>query len=57
MNVWKVDCLMFVDDIALMDDCEAKLQELLRAFGYVCRKRKLKGNVSKNKLMRMCGNS
>ena len=32
---WKVDCLMFVDDTALVYASEEELQELARVFSYV----------------------
>ena len=48
---------MFADDTTLVSDSKDGLQELLRVFGYACKRRKLKVNLIKNKVMRICGNS
>ena len=53
---WKIDCVMFVDDTALVAASEKGLQELLGTFGYVYKKRKLEMNVSKSMVMKICGN-
>ena len=52
---WKVDCLMFANDTALVADSVERLQEL--ALGYVCKRRKLKVDPSKSKVMRIGGHS
>ena len=41
---WKAGCLMFVDATALLANSEEELQELVRVFGYLWKK-KLKVNV------------
>ena len=53
----KADFLLFADDSSLVADSEEGLWQLLRVFGYVCKKKKLKMNVSKRKVVRICGHS
>ena len=44
--------LLFSDDTALVADSEEKLCRLVREFGRVCERRKLRVNVGKSKVMR-----
>ena len=48
----KLNQLLFADDTALVADSEEELQHLVREFGRVCKRRKLKVNVNKSKVMR-----
>lgn len=50
-NVWEVGQLLYADDATLVADSEEKLQRMVREFGRVCEKRKLKVNVRKSKIM------
>ena len=43
--------LLFADDTALVADSEEKLGRLVSEFGRICERRKLRVNVSKNKVM------
>ena len=52
---WRVEWLMFADDTVLVGDSEEKLQRLVKEFESVCKKRKLKVNVSKSKVMKVNG--
>ena len=52
---WKLNQILFADDTALVADSEEALQQLVTEFGRVCRRRKLKVNVGKSKVMR-CSN-
>ena len=49
MIEWKINQLLFGDDIALVVDSEGKLCQLMEEFGQVCRRRNLRviGNKSK----------
>ena len=57
MNVAGVDLvlsqLLFADDTALVAESEDQLQCLVREFGRVCDRRKLKVNVDKSKVMKI----
>ena len=44
--------MLFADDTVLVADSKKKLERLVEKFGRVCRKRKLKVEVAKNKVMR-----
>ena len=44
--------LRFADDTALVADSEEKFGRLVSEFGKVCKRRKLRVNVSKSKVMR-----
>ena len=46
-----------MDDTALAADSEEVLQGIVREFGYVCKKRKLKAKVSNGEVIRIIGNS
>ena len=48
---WEVSQLLFADDTALVAGTEEKLQRLVDEFGVVCKRRKLKVNVGKSKVM------
>ena len=50
-EIWQVNQLLFADDTVLMADSEEKLQRVVKEFGRVCKRRKLKINVSKSKVM------
>ena len=49
---WSLKQLLFADDTALVADTEEKLGQLVEEFGRVCRRRKLRVNVGKSKVMR-----
>ena len=49
---FEINQLLFADDIALVADSEEKLCRLVSEFGRVCKRRKLRVNVGKNKVMR-----
>ena len=51
---WKVNCLMLVDDTALVTYNWNGLQELVNGFGFVCKKKVI---VSKSKVMVINGDS
>ena len=44
--------LLFADDTALVADSEEKFCRLVSEFGRVCKRRKLRVNVRKSKIMR-----
>ena len=43
---WEVSQLLFADDTVLVADSKKKLERLVEEFGRVCRRRKLKVNVT-----------
>ncbi|TOF75158.1 hypothetical protein CGJ15_27085, partial [Vibrio parahaemolyticus] len=45
--------MLFADDSVLLGDSEEKLQRLVDEFGSVCKRRKLKVNTGKSKVMRI----
>ena len=47
-----VSQLLFADDTVLVGDSKKKLERLMEEIDWVCRRRKLKVNVSKRKVMR-----
>ena len=49
---WEVSQLLFADDTVLDPDSKKKLERLVEEFCRVCRRRKLKVNVAKSKVMR-----
>ena len=49
---FKINQLLFADDTALVADSEEKLCRLVSEFGRVCKRRKLRVNVGKSKVMR-----
>ena len=49
---WAINQVLFADDTALVADSEAGLGRLVEEFDRVCRRRKLKVNVGKSKVMR-----
>ena len=50
---WIVEWLMFADDTVLVCDSREKLMRLVSEFESVCRRRKLKVNVDKSKVMKI----
>ncbi len=44
-------CLFFVDDTALLAECEGDMQRVVNEFFSVCKRRKLKVNDGKRKVM------
>merc|ERR1711888_78008 len=48
---WVLSQLLFADDTALVADSAEPLQALVREFGRVCERRKLRVNVDKSKVM------
>ena len=55
-NDWEMNQLLFADDTVVMADSEEKLCQLVSEFGRVCKKRKLRVNVGKSKVMRCTRN-
>ncbi len=49
---WNLSQLLFADDTALVADSEGRLRKLVEEFGRMCKRRKLKVNGSKSKVMR-----
>ena len=49
---FEINQLLFEDDTALVADSEEKLCRLVSEFGRVCKRRKLRVNVCKSKVMR-----
>ena len=49
---FEINELLFADDTALVADSEEKLCRLVSEFGRECKRRKLKVNVGKSKVMR-----
>ena len=49
---FEINQLLFADDTALVAASEEKLCRLVSEFGRVCERRKLRVNVSRNKVMR-----
>ena len=47
-----INQLLFADDAALVADSEVKLCRLVSEFGRICKRRKLRVNVGKSKVMR-----
>ena len=52
---WMVSQLLFADDTALVAESAEQLQCLVREFGRVCKRRKLRVNVDKSKVMSVGG--
>ena len=49
---WTINQILFADDTASVVDTEETLQQLVTEFDRVCKRRKLKVNVDKSKLLR-----
>ncbi len=49
---WYVDQLLFPDNAALVADSQGRLRQLVEKFGWVCKRRKLRVNESKSKVMK-----
>ena len=49
---YEINQLLFADDTVLVADSEEKLYRLVSEFGRVCKRRKLRVNVGKSKVMR-----
>merc|ERR1712121_55348 len=52
---WVLSQLLFADDTALVAESAEQLQCLVQEFGRVCKRRKLRVNVGKSKVMRIGG--
>src|SRR5678816_2501081 len=48
---WRVPYLLYVDDLVLCGESEESLKRLVERFGRVCKRRGLKVNVDKSKVM------
>ena len=48
---WRVLCLLYADDLVLCGESEESLSRLVEGFGRVCKRRGLKVNVDKSKVM------
>ncbi len=48
---WVLNSILFADDTVLIAEIESDLQNLVNAFDSVCKRRKLKVNVNKSKVM------
>ena len=55
-NAWQLNQLLFADDTVVVADSEEKLCQLVTEFGRVCKRRKLRVNVGKSKVMRCTSN-
>ena len=55
-EAWQLNQLLFADDTVVVADSEEKLCQLVTEFGRVCRRRKLRVNVGKSKVMRFTNN-
>ena len=55
-NDWEMNQLLFADDTVVVADSEKKLCQLVQEFGRVCKRRKLRVNVGKSKVMRCARN-
>ena len=55
-NEWELNQLLFADDTVVVADSERKLCQLVTEFGRVCKRRKLRVNVGKSKVMRCIRN-
>merc|ERR1712082_140035 len=51
-QIWTINQLLFADDTALVADSERTLQQLVTEFDRVCKRRKLKVNVDRSKVLR-----
>ena len=49
---WHLNQLLFADDTALVADSEEILRQLAEEFGRVCKRRKVRVNESKSKVMK-----
>ena len=49
---FEINQMLFADDTAQVADSEEKLCRLVSQFGRVCKRRKVRGNVGKSKVMR-----
>ncbi len=50
-EAWKIPAILFADDAVLLSEDEWELQGLVSEFRVVCRKRNLKMNANKSKVM------
>jgi hypothetical protein len=48
---WRVPCLLYADDLVLCGESEESLRKLAEGFGRVCKRRGLKVNVDKSKVL------
>ena len=51
-EMWEVSQLLFADDMVLVADSKKKLERLVEELDKVCRRRKLKVNLCKRKVIR-----
>ena len=52
---WRLPCLFYADDLALCGESEEDLKEMVGQFAEVCRRRGLKFNAGKSKVMVLNG--
>ena len=50
---WRLSHILFADDVVIVGDSAEELQEMVEIFNETCRRRKLRVNVKKSKVMRM----
>ena len=48
---WLLNTILFADDTVLLAESERELQRMVEVFDSVCKRRKLKVNVKKSKVM------
>jgi hypothetical protein len=48
---WRLPCLLYADDLVLCGESEESLRRLVERFGKVCKRRGLKVNVDKSKVL------
>ena len=48
---WRVPCLLYADDLVLCGESEESLRKMVECFGRVCKRRGLKVNGEKSKVM------
>src|SRR5215469_2616061 len=53
---WRVNMLLYADDTVLIGETEESLQRLVTSFDRICRKRKVRINGEKSKVMRVGDN-
>ena len=52
---WRLPCLLYADDLVLCVESEESLKKLIEGFRRVCKRRGLKVNVDKSKVMVVSG--
>src|SRR5215469_129025 len=53
---WRVNMILYADDTLLIGETEESLQRLVTSFDRICRKRKVRINGDKSKVMRVGDN-